>query len=67
VAEHGGDAVASRALDIHEVGVRMLNQPLQFVTSSLILGERQQQFTGKRHLITLFVVEFWKMEQTLFL
>ena len=47
VAEHGRDLVAARALDVHEVGVRMLNKSLQLVLAFLILGSRVQQVLSK--------------------
>lgn len=43
VAEHGGDFVASGALDIHEIRIRVLDQTLQLVFAFLILGTRVQE------------------------
>merc|ERR1719462_492461 len=50
VREHRGDPVAARTFHIHEVGVWVLNQALQLVLPLLVLGQRQQQLLGKRHL-----------------
>ncbi len=43
VAEDGGDLVASRALDVHEVRVGVLHQPLELVLPLLLLGARVQK------------------------
>ena len=43
VGEDGGDPVAAGALDVHEVGVGVLHQPLQLVPPLLVLGQRQQE------------------------
>jgi hypothetical protein len=43
VAEHGGDREASLALDIHEVRVGALYQPLQLVATLLEFRGRVQQ------------------------
>ena len=45
--EDGGDPVAAGALDVHEVGVWVLHQPLQLVPPLLILGQRQEELPGK--------------------
>lgn len=42
VTEHGCDSVATGALNIHEVGVRMLHQTLQFVLAFLLCGQGVQ-------------------------
>lgn len=43
VAEDGGDGEATRALDIHEVGIRGRHQPLELVLPLLQLRWRVQQ------------------------
>ena len=45
--EDGGDPVAAGALDVHEVGVGVLHQPLQLVAPLLVLGQRQEELPGK--------------------
>ena len=45
--EDGGDPVAAGALDVHEVGVGVLDQPLQLVAPLLVLGQRQEELPGK--------------------
>merc|ERR1719209_2383390 len=42
-AEHSGDPVASRALDVHEEGVGVLDDPLQLVFSLFIRVQWVQQ------------------------
>lgn len=42
VTEHGCDSVATGALNIHEVGVRMLHQTLQLVLAFLLCGQGVQ-------------------------
>jgi len=49
VAEHSGDPVATGALDVHEVGVRVLDEPLQLVLSLFLMVQRVQQVLGQRH------------------
>ena len=43
VREHRRDLVAAGALDIHEVGVGVLDEALQLVLSLLLLGSRVQE------------------------
>jgi len=50
LSEHGGDPVAAGALDVHEVGVGMLDKPLQLVLSLLLVVEGVEQILGQRHL-----------------
>ena len=42
--------VAAGALDVHEVGVGMLDKPLQLVLSLLLVVEGVEQILGQRHL-----------------
>ena len=42
--------VAPGALDVHEVGVGMLDKPLQLVPSLLLVVEGVKQILGQRHL-----------------
>ena len=42
--------VAAGALDVHEVRVGMLDKPLQFVPSLLLVVEGVEQILGQRHL-----------------
>jgi len=49
VREHHGDVEASRALDIHEVGVGRLHEPLQFVRAAFVFGGRVEQIDGENH------------------
>ncbi len=49
MAEHGGDLVAARALDVHEVGVGVLHQAFQLVLALLVLGSRVQKVFSERH------------------
>ena len=42
--------VAAGALDVHEVGVGMLDKPLQLVLSLLRVVEGVEQILGQRHL-----------------
>lgn len=46
VWEHGGDLVASRALQVHEVRVGWLYQPLKLVLASLLSSGGVQQISG---------------------
>ena len=48
-AEHSGDPVASGALDVHEEGVGVLDEPLQLVLPLLFMVQGVQQVLGKRH------------------
>ena len=48
-AEHGGDPVAAGALDVHEEGVGVLDEPLQLVLPLLFMVQGVQQVLGKRH------------------
>lgn len=49
--EYRTDYVASGALDVHEVAVRVLHQPLQLVrVQTLLLRGRMQQIHGQRHI-----------------
>merc|ERR1719474_2055799 len=50
VAEHSGDPVAARALDVHEVRVGMLDKPLQLVPSLLLVVVGVEKILGQRHL-----------------
>merc|ERR1719474_120471 len=50
VAEHSGDPVAAGTLDVHEVGVGMLDKPLQLMLSLLLMVEGMEQVLGQRHL-----------------
>jgi len=50
VREDCRDPVAPRALDVHEVRIWVLDEPLQFVPPLLILGQGEQQLFGKRHI-----------------
>ena len=47
MAEDGGDLVAAGALDVHEVGVGVLDQALQLVLALLVLGTRMQKIDGE--------------------
>ena len=47
MTENSCDLVASWALDIHEVRVRVLHKSLQLVLPLLVLGQRLQQLLGK--------------------
>ncbi len=47
MAEDGGDLVAARALDVHEVAVGMLHQALQLVLALLLFGTRVEQVLRK--------------------
>merc|ERR1719370_1406770 len=49
VAEHSCDPVATGALDVHEVGVRVLDEPLQLVPPLFLMVQRVQQVLGQRH------------------
>jgi len=49
VAEKRAYFVATWALDVHEEGVRMLHETLEFVLLSLLFSIRVQQITGQRH------------------
>ena len=42
--------VAAGALDVHEVGVGMLDKPLQLVPSLLLVVGGVEQILGQRHL-----------------
>ena len=42
--------VAAGAFDVHEVGVGMLDKPLQLVLSLLLVVEGVEQILGQRHL-----------------
>jgi len=54
--EHSGDPVASGALDIHEEGVWVLDQPLQLVLALFLPGLGVEQIGGERHFLN-FVSE----------
>lgn len=41
--------VTAGALDVHEVGVRVLDEPLQLVLPLLLMVQRVQQVLGQRH------------------
>ena len=47
--EHGGDLEATRALDIHEKAVRLLNETLQLVLLVLVVGGGVQEVVVDRH------------------
>lgn len=49
MAEHGRDFVASGALDVHEVRVRMGHQALQLMLALLLGRKRVQEILGERH------------------
>ena len=63
VAEDGRDLVAAGALDVHEEGVGVLDQPLQLVLPLLILGTRVQEVFGEGHVRNLNFtgLERWKL------
>ena len=42
--------VVAGALDVHEIGVGMLDKPLQLVLSLLLVVEGMEQILGQRHL-----------------
>ena len=44
------EPVAAGAFDVHEVGVGMLDKPLQLVLSLLLVVEGVEQILGQRHL-----------------
>lgn len=51
VAEDGGDFVASRALNVHEVGVGALHQALLLVLPLLLFRGRVQEILRKGHVL----------------
>jgi len=50
VTEDSGDPVTAGTLDVHEVAIGVLDQPLQLVLSLLLSREGVQQILSKRHL-----------------
>lgn len=60
MAEHGRDFVASGALDVHEVRVRVGYQALQLVLALLLGRKWVQEILGERHFDSIVVFKLSK-------
>uniref|UniRef100_A0AAG5D400 Uncharacterized protein n=1 Tax=Anopheles atroparvus TaxID=41427 RepID=A0AAG5D400_ANOAO len=65
MAEDGGDLVATGALHVHEVRVRMGHEALQLVTPLLFSRQRVQEILGERHFARSLLT-FGAIENTCF-
>ena len=58
VREHSSDSKAARALDVHEERVGALNQTLELVAASLLLGRRVDEIDGES-LVSVAYTPLW--------
>ena len=66
VAENCGDLVTSRALDVHEEGVGVLDQTLQLALALFLLGEGVQQILCELKTQSKVIDQFYENSSWLF-